>query len=320
VLLKYFHKVIVVYKALDKGYRDAISNITQLMGEGMAEYAEKLGQMPTIAEYDTYCHHVAGLVGWGLSDLFSASKLEDADLKDCKQISNSMGLFLQKTNIIRDYLEDLEEGRTWWPEEIWSQYAGSLADFKDKPDEAKSLACLNHMVSDALLLVPEALEYMRKLKNPQIFSFCAIPQVMAFATLEKVYNNTQVFKGVVKVRKGLSAKMMLNCGDMQAVNNYFNSLASKMQASAKKAQDKRVQNQLTSIRASCPPSYNMSYATLKQVHMVALVTLIWLLTACPCCSEGVTDCLCSASGALCAVLALTCFAFVFNIGFKMSAF
>ena len=25
-----------------------------------------------------------------------------------------MGLFLQKTNIIRDYLEDLEDGRTWY--------------------------------------------------------------------------------------------------------------------------------------------------------------------------------------------------------------
>ena len=30
-----------------------------------------------------------------------------------------MGLFLQKTNIIRDYLEDLEGGRTFWPDEVW---------------------------------------------------------------------------------------------------------------------------------------------------------------------------------------------------------
>jgi len=30
-----------------------------------------------------------------------------------------MGLFLQKTNIIRDYLEDLDSGRTFWPDEIW---------------------------------------------------------------------------------------------------------------------------------------------------------------------------------------------------------
>lgn len=33
--------------------------------------------------------------------------------------ANSMGLFLQKTNIIRDYLEDMDDGRTWWPQDIW---------------------------------------------------------------------------------------------------------------------------------------------------------------------------------------------------------
>lgn len=29
-----------------------------------------------------------------------------------------MGLFLQKTNIIRDYLEDMQEGRVFWPQEV----------------------------------------------------------------------------------------------------------------------------------------------------------------------------------------------------------
>ena len=46
-----------------------------------------------------------------------------------RERANSMGLFLQKTNIIRDYLEDLRDGRTWWPEEVWSRYAASLGDF-----------------------------------------------------------------------------------------------------------------------------------------------------------------------------------------------
>lgn len=29
-----------------------------------------------------------------------------------------MGLFLQKTNIIRDYLADIKEGRKFWPKEV----------------------------------------------------------------------------------------------------------------------------------------------------------------------------------------------------------
>lgn len=65
-----------------------------------------------------YCHYVAGLVGIGLSRLFSASGLEDPICGEDTVLSNSLGLFLQKTNIIRDFLEDLREGRVFWPKEV----------------------------------------------------------------------------------------------------------------------------------------------------------------------------------------------------------
>ena len=68
-----------------------------------------------------YCHYVAGLVGIGLSQLFSASELEDKIVGDDTELANSMGLFLQKTNIIRDYLEDNVEGREFWPKEVFTQ-------------------------------------------------------------------------------------------------------------------------------------------------------------------------------------------------------
>ena len=49
-------------------------------------------QVESVAEYDEYCHYVAGLVGIGLSDLFVAAELEGPATE---QLSNSMGLFLQ---------------------------------------------------------------------------------------------------------------------------------------------------------------------------------------------------------------------------------
>ena len=71
-----------------------------------------------MAEWDEYCHYVAGLVGIGLSCIFSASNLEDSVVGEDKALANSMGLFLQKTNIIRDYLEDVVQGRKFWPKEV----------------------------------------------------------------------------------------------------------------------------------------------------------------------------------------------------------
>ena len=40
-----------------------------------------------------------------------------------------MGLFLQKTNIVRDYLEDINEEpapRMFWPRDVWSKYGEKL--------------------------------------------------------------------------------------------------------------------------------------------------------------------------------------------------
>lgn len=44
-----------------------------------------------------------------LHQLFSASGLEGPELAADESLNNHMGLFLQKTNIIRDYLEDIVE-------------------------------------------------------------------------------------------------------------------------------------------------------------------------------------------------------------------
>ena len=39
------------------------------------------------------------------------------------------------------------------------------------------MECLNALVTDALDLVPDVIDFLNKIKNPEIFAFCAIPQV-----------------------------------------------------------------------------------------------------------------------------------------------
>ncbi|MBN3318602.1 FDFT synthase, partial [Atractosteus spatula] len=164
-----------------------------------------------------YCHYVAGLVGIGLSRLFSASQLEDPEVGRATDLANSMGLFLQKTNIIRDYLEDQKEGRAFWPKEAWSQFAARLEDFAQPQHLDSALSCLNLLVTDALHHVPDVISYLSRLRNQSVFNFCAIPQVMAIATLSACYNNPQVFQGVVKIRKGQAVTLMMQATNIGAV-------------------------------------------------------------------------------------------------------
>jgi farnesyl-diphosphate farnesyltransferase len=118
-----------------------------------------------------------------------------------------MGLFLQKTNIIRDYLEDLLVNRRFWPKEIWTKYVDDLADFRKPGYEKKAVDCLSTMILNALQHAPECLTYMNKIQNKSIFSFCAIPQVMAIATLALLFKNYNVYHSVVKIRKGETVKV-----------------------------------------------------------------------------------------------------------------
>jgi len=225
-LLGNYGKVARSLQALQPKYQMVILDICKRMGAGMAEFSGR--PLISVADYDLYCHYVAGLVGIGLSELFSISGVENRILSKQPELSNSMGLFLQKINIIRDYHEDMVSGRIFWPEEIWRQYADEFEDLRDTPDMPRSLACLNHMVCDALRHVPDCLEYVSHLRNPDVFRFCAIPQVMAIATLAKVYNNPKVFTEAVKIRKGLAARMMMEVDSIQTFSNYFNLFATEI--------------------------------------------------------------------------------------------
>ncbi|XP_009210757.1 squalene synthase isoform X3 [Papio anubis] len=155
-VLEDFPTISLEFRNLAEKYQTVIADICQRMGIGMAEFLDK--HVTSEQEWDKYCHYVAGLVGIGLSRLFSASEFEDPLVGEDTERANSMGLFLQKTNIIRDYLEDQQEGREFWPQEV-----------------------------------------------------------MAIATLAACYNNQQVFKGAVKIRKGQAVTLMMDATNMPAV-------------------------------------------------------------------------------------------------------
>ncbi|KAJ6927293.1 squalene synthase 1-like [Populus alba x Populus x berolinensis] len=219
VLMDQFHNVSNAFLELGKGYQEAIEDITKRMGEGMAKFILK--EVESIDDYDEYCYYVAGLVGLGLSKLFHASGLEDLAPDS---LSNSMGLFLQKTNIIRDYLEDINEipkSRMFWPREIWSKYVNKLEDLKLEGNSVKAVQCLNDMVTNALIHMDDCLKYLSELRDPAIFRFCAIPQIMAIGTLAMCYNNVNVFRGVVKMRRGLTAQVIHQTKTMDDVYGAF---------------------------------------------------------------------------------------------------
>ncbi|KAL0454135.1 UNVERIFIED_CONTAM: Squalene synthase 2 [Sesamum latifolium] len=263
VLMDEFHHVSTAFLELGSGYQEAIEDITMRMGAGMAKFICK--EVETIDDYDEYCHYVAGLVGLGLSKLFHASGKEDLP---SDTLSNSMGLFLQKTNIIRDYLEDINEipkSRMFWPRQIWSKYVNKLEDLKYEENSVKAVQCLNDMVTNALVHVEDCLKYMSALRDPAIFRFCAIPQIMAIGTLALCYNNIQVFRGVVKMRRGLTAKVIDRTKTMADVYGAFYDFSRMLKSKVDDADPnaKKTKDNLEAILKICRDSGTLSQRLLS---------------------------------------------------------
>jgi farnesyl-diphosphate farnesyltransferase len=232
-LMKNFYKVNRTYKQLHSKYRDVIKNSTHEMAKGMVEFLDK-SSMDTTEEYDSYCHYVAGLVGIGLSEIFTLSGLEFNDLTKYENLSNSMGLFLQKTNIIRDIKEDYDEKRYWWPKDIVTNHFSSIDDIFGNRGEAgeageageltitnKHTELLNEMIMNAFRHIPESIEYLSLVKNNSNFKFCAIPQVVAMQTLATLFNNPNVFKKTEKLNKTTLARIFMYISDMNSVLQFY---------------------------------------------------------------------------------------------------
>ena len=208
LLLVKFHFVVEEFMKLKPEYRDIIADITRKMGNGMADFASING-VTTIKDYDLYCHYVSGLVGNGLTRLFVQSGLANPALLDRPHLQDSMGLFLQKTNIIRDVREDFDDNRVFWPKEIWSKHVTKFEDLFEPENIDIALNCSSDMVLNSLAHADECIFYLAGLKEQSIFNFAAIPQSMAIATLELVFRNPAIFRKNVKISKGQACQIMV---------------------------------------------------------------------------------------------------------------
>lgn len=236
-LLVHFDDVVTELKKIPPPYYAIIRDITIKMGNGMADYSLNAefneNGVNTIKEYERYCHYVAGLVGEGLTRLFVEAKLAREKLLERPELHESMGQFLQKTNIIRDVHEDFVDKRRFWPKEIWTKHVDKWEHMFDPAYERQALAASSEMVLNALRHADECLYYMAGIKDQSVFNFVAIPQTMAIATLELVFMNPKIFSSHIKITRGDACGIMLeSCRNLRSVCDLFRRYARKIHRKA----------------------------------------------------------------------------------------
>lgn len=231
-LLVEFNVVIEEFKKIKPVYQDVIKDITNRMGNGMADYANNAefnAGVKTVKEYELYCHYVAGLVGEGCTRLFVEAGMANAALLKRPELMESMGQFLQQVNITRDIREDFDDGRQFWPREIWSKHVDEFEDLFKPENKQKALNCSSEMILTALTRADDCLYFLAGLREQSVFNFCAIPQSMAIATLETCFQNYALFQKNVKISKGEACQLMVeSTQNLQLVCEVFRRYARKI--------------------------------------------------------------------------------------------
>jgi farnesyl-diphosphate farnesyltransferase len=194
-----FAPVLSEFGGFDPKSREIAVRWLATMASGMNEFSMR--RIQTFKELDAYCYYVAGTVGHYLTDIF-AYKFGWKRLDGFRKRCEDFGLFLQKTNIIRDFSRDYSEGRVFWPSELFARHGVSESDVLDGKNTEKGQLILAEMVADARRHVQPSEEYVEQipLELLQLQQACAIPLLMAIPTLDKCAENPAVFDVKQKVK------------------------------------------------------------------------------------------------------------------------
>ena len=175
-------------------------------------------------DMDSYCYHVAGVVGEMLTELFcDYSKDIDKHHDQLKQFAVSFGQGLQMTNILKDIWEDQERGMCWLPRDVFKKYGSNLSGITHANAGHGFSQALGHLIGVAKAHLSIALRYTLLIPRHEsgIRRFCLWALGMAVLTLRKINANRSYTNGQeVKITR-TSVKATIVCTNLFARHNGF---------------------------------------------------------------------------------------------------
>ena len=200
-------RVVSSVRRMDRREQAAIRRCIEIMCDGMHHFQRNasLRGLNRLVDLDSYCYHVAGVVGEMLTDLFCA-QLPDVQqhAAELRRLAPSFGQGLQMTNILKDIWEDRSRGACWLPRELFERRGVSLEQLpawqhsQGYRDSLQELVGIAHgHLRNALaytLLIPPARAGIRR--------FCLWSIGLALLTLRRINDNPGFTAGAqVKVSR-----------------------------------------------------------------------------------------------------------------------
>lgn len=161
-----------IYEQIPDSARVIVRHWVQEMAQGMNKLSDPTERpflvrrngvqiLETESDYNDYCYYVAGTVGQLATELvINQYDLSDASAQTLRSHAEACGRALQKTNIVKDFSEDLARGICYLPK-AWLQAVDySPLELRGAPPEWKAMVLTN-----VLEELREATDYLLALPN-----------------------------------------------------------------------------------------------------------------------------------------------------------
>ena len=183
-------RVIRVTRQLPMRQQAAIRRCVDTMCHGMHQFQRtaSLRGLDTVADLDSYCYYVAGVVGELLTDLFCSHSAEiEVHRAELSRLAPSFAQGLQMTNILKDVWEDRSRGACWLPREVFTRHGIDLSHLP--PGGGAGFAAgMRELVGLAHAHLRNALEFTLRIppRETGIRRFCLWAIGLAVLTLRRI--------------------------------------------------------------------------------------------------------------------------------------
>jgi farnesyl-diphosphate farnesyltransferase len=184
-------RVIRVTRQLPMRQQAAIRRCVDTMCHGMHQFQRtaSVRGLDTVADLDSYCYYVAGVVGEMLTELFCSHSPDIERHRDAlTRLAPSFAQGLQMTNILKDVWEDRSRGACWLPREVFSRHGVDLSHLTATSPGTGFAAGMHELVGLAHAHLRSALEFTLLIpaRETGIRRFCLWAIGLAVLTLKRI--------------------------------------------------------------------------------------------------------------------------------------
>ncbi|MGC2462813.1 MAG: phytoene/squalene synthase family protein [Steroidobacteraceae bacterium] len=206
-------RVVGTVRRMHRREQAAIKRCIEVMCDGMHFFQRdaSVRGLNRLADLDSYCYHVAGVVGEMLTDLFCAQVPEVQEhAAALRRLAPSFGQGLQMTNILKDMWEDRSRGACWLPREIFERRGLKLEQVAGRQHERSFRDGLQELIGIAHGHLRNALSFTLLIPATQtgIRRFCLWSIGLALLTLREINDNPRFTAGA-QVKVSRRAVMMV---------------------------------------------------------------------------------------------------------------